>query len=172
MPRSGSRTSPGEPALVSGRTEPARFSALPPTFQLFCKQPVEKRQRRPARRSIRGRVSSMPSVPAGFPGPVVAGAKPGNKDPSITVLYAGVIGPGDAAWGRSCRIGPLITAPIEIVGTPSQTNRLKALDGRERASNARLDRRRDVMPSYKAPVEDVLFLLSDVFYIERYTNLP
>jgi len=28
------------------------------------------------------------------------------------------------------------------------------------------------MPSYKAPVEDVLFLLSDVFHIERYNNLP
>jgi acyl-CoA dehydrogenase len=28
------------------------------------------------------------------------------------------------------------------------------------------------MPSYKAPVEDVLFLLSDVFGIEKYNNLP
>jgi hypothetical protein len=28
------------------------------------------------------------------------------------------------------------------------------------------------MPVYKAPVEDVLFLLSDVFHIERYANLP
>ena len=28
------------------------------------------------------------------------------------------------------------------------------------------------MPSYKAPVEDVLFLLKDVFHIERYDNLP
>jgi acyl-CoA dehydrogenase len=28
------------------------------------------------------------------------------------------------------------------------------------------------MPSYKAPVEDTLFLLSDVFGIERYNNLP
>jgi acyl-CoA dehydrogenase len=28
------------------------------------------------------------------------------------------------------------------------------------------------MPSYKAPVEDVLFLLNDVFHIERYNNLP
>jgi acyl-CoA dehydrogenase len=28
------------------------------------------------------------------------------------------------------------------------------------------------MPSYKAPVEDVLFLLNDVFRIERYNNLP
>ena len=28
------------------------------------------------------------------------------------------------------------------------------------------------MPSYKAPVEDVLFLLNDVFGIERYNNLP
>jgi hypothetical protein len=28
------------------------------------------------------------------------------------------------------------------------------------------------MPSYKAPVEDVMFLLQDVFPIERYNNLP
>jgi len=28
------------------------------------------------------------------------------------------------------------------------------------------------MPSYKAPVEDVLFLLNDVFRIDRYNNLP
>jgi len=28
------------------------------------------------------------------------------------------------------------------------------------------------MPAYKAPVEDVLFLLNDVFAIERYNNLP
>ena len=28
------------------------------------------------------------------------------------------------------------------------------------------------MPSYKAPVEDVLFLLNDVFEFERYNNLP
>jgi acyl-CoA dehydrogenase len=28
------------------------------------------------------------------------------------------------------------------------------------------------MPSYKAPVDDVLFLLRDVFHIERYDNLP
>ena len=28
------------------------------------------------------------------------------------------------------------------------------------------------MPTYKAPVEDVLFLLNDVFHIERYANLP
>ena len=28
------------------------------------------------------------------------------------------------------------------------------------------------MPVYKAPVEDVLFLLNDVFHIERYANLP
>jgi alkylation response protein AidB-like acyl-CoA dehydrogenase len=28
------------------------------------------------------------------------------------------------------------------------------------------------MPSYKAPVEDWLFLLTDVFHIERYNNLP
>ena len=27
------------------------------------------------------------------------------------------------------------------------------------------------MPSYKAPVEDALFLLNDVFSIERYNNL-
>ncbi|HEX2555171.1 MAG TPA: acyl-CoA dehydrogenase C-terminal domain-containing protein [Microvirga sp.] len=28
------------------------------------------------------------------------------------------------------------------------------------------------MPAYKAPVEDVMFLLTDVFQIERYNNLP
>ncbi len=28
------------------------------------------------------------------------------------------------------------------------------------------------MPVYKAPVEDVLFLLNDVFHIERFANLP
>jgi alkylation response protein AidB-like acyl-CoA dehydrogenase len=28
------------------------------------------------------------------------------------------------------------------------------------------------MPTYKAPVEDVQFLLNDVFHIERYSNLP
>ena len=28
------------------------------------------------------------------------------------------------------------------------------------------------MPSYKAPVEEVLFLLRDVFPIQRYNNLP
>ena len=28
------------------------------------------------------------------------------------------------------------------------------------------------MPTYTAPVEDVLFLLNDVFHIERHNNLP
>ena len=28
------------------------------------------------------------------------------------------------------------------------------------------------MPTYKAPVDDVMFLLSDVFHIDRYNNLP
>jgi alkylation response protein AidB-like acyl-CoA dehydrogenase len=28
------------------------------------------------------------------------------------------------------------------------------------------------MPTYKAPVEDMLFLLNDVFHLERYNNLP
>ena len=28
------------------------------------------------------------------------------------------------------------------------------------------------MPTYKAPVDDVLFLLNDVFHIDRYGNLP
>jgi len=32
--------------------------------------------------------------------------------------------------------------------------------------------RRAIMPGYKAPVEDVMFLLSDVFHIDRYNNLP
>jgi acyl-CoA dehydrogenase len=30
----------------------------------------------------------------------------------------------------------------------------------------------DTMPTYKAPVADVMFLLNDVFHIERYNNLP
>jgi acyl-CoA dehydrogenase len=29
-----------------------------------------------------------------------------------------------------------------------------------------------VMPTYKAPVDEVMFLLSDVFHVERYNNLP
>ncbi len=28
------------------------------------------------------------------------------------------------------------------------------------------------MPTYKAPVEDVMFLLNDVFKMEKYNNLP
>src|SRR4026207_1212353 len=28
------------------------------------------------------------------------------------------------------------------------------------------------MPTYKAPVDDTLFLLNDVFHIDRYGNLP
>jgi hypothetical protein len=28
------------------------------------------------------------------------------------------------------------------------------------------------MPSYKAPIREVLFLLNDVFEVERYSNLP
>jgi alkylation response protein AidB-like acyl-CoA dehydrogenase len=28
------------------------------------------------------------------------------------------------------------------------------------------------MPIYKAPVDDTLFLLNDVFHVERYSNLP
>ena len=28
------------------------------------------------------------------------------------------------------------------------------------------------MPTYKAPVDDVMFLLSDVFHLDRYNNLP
>ena len=29
-----------------------------------------------------------------------------------------------------------------------------------------------IMPTYKAPVEDVKFLLNDVFHMERYGNMP
>ena len=32
--------------------------------------------------------------------------------------------------------------------------------------------RENIMPIYKAPVEDVSFLLNDVFQIDRYDNLP
>ena len=28
------------------------------------------------------------------------------------------------------------------------------------------------MPIYRAPVDDVMFLLGDVFHIDRYNNLP
>ena len=28
------------------------------------------------------------------------------------------------------------------------------------------------MPIYDAPVDDVLFLLNDVFHVDRYSNLP
>src|SRR5580693_3598568 len=28
------------------------------------------------------------------------------------------------------------------------------------------------MPTYRAPVDDVMFLLRDVFHVERYNNLP
>ena len=28
------------------------------------------------------------------------------------------------------------------------------------------------MPSYKAPLKDYLFILNDVFHIDRYSNLP
>ena len=30
----------------------------------------------------------------------------------------------------------------------------------------------DVMPTYRAPVDEVMFLLSDVLHVERYNNLP
>src|SRR5262249_31779793 len=33
-------------------------------------------------------------------------------------------------------------------------------------------RRGRPMPSYKAPVDDVLFLMNDVFHVDRYANLP
>src|SRR5260370_36086266 len=32
--------------------------------------------------------------------------------------------------------------------------------------------REEIMPIYKAPLEDVSFLLNDVFQIDRYNNLP
>src|SRR5271157_1451657 len=31
---------------------------------------------------------------------------------------------------------------------------------------------RDVMPTYRAPVDDVMFLLNDVFHLDRHNNLP
>src|ERR1700681_2648008 len=42
---------------------------------------------------------------------------------------------------------------------------------RENAQCLRTSREKS-MPVYKAPVDDVLFLLNDVFHIERYANLP
>jgi acyl-CoA dehydrogenase len=41
--------------------------------------------------------------------------------------------------------------------------------GAGRASG--LSRRSAIMPGYKAPVDDVMFLLSDVFHVDRYNNL-
>jgi acyl-CoA dehydrogenase len=39
--------------------------------------------------------------------------------------------------------------------------------------SALIERRwRDKMPTYKAPVDDALFLLNDVFHLDRYGNLP
>ena len=37
---------------------------------------------------------------------------------------------------------------------------------------ARLWDRGSEMPTYKAPVDDVMFLLNEVFHVERYSNLP
>ena len=37
---------------------------------------------------------------------------------------------------------------------------------------ARAGRREGQMPTYKAPVDDALFLLNDVFHLDRYGNLP
>src|SRR4051812_20303477 len=47
-------------------------------------------------------------------------------------------------------------------------------DGRVAADRPQIPRRRaeTTMPTYKAPVDDVLFLLNDVFHIERHNNLP
>src|ERR1700735_4943228 len=55
-----------------------------------------------------------------------------------------------------------------------------ALDSRKRLRSASSypketpprPRRENVMPIYKAPLEDVNFLLNDVFQIDRYDNLP
>jgi acyl-CoA dehydrogenase len=48
-----------------------------------------------------------------------------------------------------------------------------ARDGQERVKNAATGHSpEDDMPTYKAPVGDVMFLLSDVFHIDRYNNLP
>jgi acyl-CoA dehydrogenase len=56
---------------------------------------------------------------------------------------------------------------------------LHLYDRRARMNNAgkpsarkRGTRREGTMPAYKAPVDDVQFLLNDVFHIERYDNLP
>jgi 3-(methylsulfanyl)propanoyl-CoA dehydrogenase len=40
------------------------------------------------------------------------------------------------------------------------------------ASAALASNKRGMMPIYRAPVDDVLFLLTDVFHVERYSNLP
>ena len=44
--------------------------------------------------------------------------------------------------------------------------------GRRPEKRRRPHGREGDMPSYKAPVDDVMFLLSDVFHIDRYNNLP
>jgi len=41
-----------------------------------------------------------------------------------------------------------------------------------RVHKALVTEERQTMPVYKAPVDDVQFLLNDVFHIERHANLP
>src|SRR3954454_1253521 len=58
-----------------------------------------------------------------------------------------------------------------LVETAAPARRLIGLQ-RESAMFGRCEPGKPVMPTYKAPVDDVKFLLNDVFHIDRYANLP
>src|SRR6476659_6702353 len=58
-----------------------------------------------------------------------------------------------------------------LVETAAPARRLIALQ-RESAMFGRCEPGKPDMPTYKAPVDDVKFLLNDVFHIERHANLP
>src|SRR5216684_718143 len=62
---------------------------------------------------------------------------------------------------------------------PDLRNQLRSISGTQRLPHCgnSLKRsppasRENIMPTYKAPLEDVSFLLNDVFQIDRYDNLP
>ena len=76
----------------------------------------------------------------------VAARKPGRNRAEIRRRKSAVVGP--VVKSASLCVNPLAYGPAAGVGED------------------------DIMPSYKAPVDDVMFLLSDVFHIDRYNNLP
>ena len=57
-------------------------------------------------------------------------------------------------------------------GEENRRGKPRVRDARRRDDGAERYSEEDAMPTYKAPVDDVLFLLNDVFHIERYNNLP